>query len=173
STPSFTKASIVRRSRSSIHGACLRNAALQKSVPRGSVIVGMHTWRSVTEWLASLSSHATPASPRLSVSAMMCACETATKSDAPKNSPTLIWCCMASWRTGPVSPASIARSRSQRCISVHRRARIAHGLAPFDELALLELRELVTRVAAHRHTQRHEQRAKSLRTHDRVDFGVE
>src|SRR6185312_11413168 len=176
STPSFTKASIVRRSRSSIHGACLRNAALQKSVPRGSVIVGMQTWRSVTGWLAKPSSQATPASPRLSVSAMTCACVTRTKSGAPKNSPTLSWCCKASWRTDPISPASIACSRSQRRMSgmsVHRRARIAHGVSPFDELALLELRELVARVAAYRHTQRHQQRAKSLRTNDGVDFGVE
>jgi len=38
---------------------------------------------------ASFSSQRTPASPRLSVSAMMCACVTATKSSAPKKSPTL------------------------------------------------------------------------------------
>src|SRR5579864_7288066 len=176
STPSFTKASIARRSRSSIHGACLRNAALQKSVPRGSVIVGMQTWRSVTGWLAKPSSQATPASPRLSVSAMTCACVTGTKSGAPKNSPTLSWCCKASWRTDPISPASIACSRSQRRMSgmsVDRRARIVHGLAPFDQFPLLELRELLGRVAAYRHAERHEQRAKPFRTHDGVDFGVE
>ena len=41
---------------------------------------------------ASASSQRTPASPRLSVSAMMCACVTGTKSAAPKKSPTAIWC---------------------------------------------------------------------------------
>jgi len=40
---------------------------------------------------ASISSQATPASPRLSVSSMTCACDTGTKPGAPKKSPTLIW----------------------------------------------------------------------------------
>jgi hypothetical protein len=111
-TPSFTKAATARRSRSTIQSACLSCFALVKSVPRGSVIVGMRTVRRPSRVAASDSSHRTPASPRLSVSAMMCAWVTGTKSAAPKKSPTLIWCSSASFGTAPCSPARIARSSS-------------------------------------------------------------
>src|SRR5512135_746984 len=172
-TPSLTKASIARCSRSSIQTACLSSAALLKSVPRGSVIVGMRTRRSATGWLASISSQATPASPRLSVSAMMCAWVTGTKSSAPKKSPTLIWCCSASCRTGPISPASIACSCSVSRMSVDRCARLSYRLAPLDEFMLLELGKFGGRVADHRDPLRHQQRAKAVRANDGVDRLVE
>src|SRR6266850_2239097 len=108
-TPSRLNASIVRRSSSSPAAGCLSTLAFAKSVPRGSVIVGT-SMRALSR--PSDSSQRTPASPRLSVSAMMCACVTGTKSCAPKKSPTLIWCSIAARRAGPFSPASMARSRS-------------------------------------------------------------
>src|SRR3982750_4787972 len=42
-TPSFSNAAIARRSRSSIAAVCPSILALEKSVPRGSVIVGTRT----------------------------------------------------------------------------------------------------------------------------------
>src|SRR5580698_1964177 len=73
-------------------------------------MVGMRTPRCPSDVDASCSSHCTPASPRLSVSAMMCACETATKSLAPKKSPTLIWCRSAVCGSGPALPARMSCS---------------------------------------------------------------
>ena len=46
--------------------------------------------------------------PGTSVSAMMCACDTGTKSAASKNSPTAIWWAIAQRLGSPSSPASIA-----------------------------------------------------------------
>src|ERR1051326_160206 len=66
-----------------------RNAALAKSVPRGSVIVGMRTRRRPSFSAARRSSQRTPASPRLSVSAMTWACVPATQSPAPEKAATL------------------------------------------------------------------------------------
>src|SRR5919106_5522494 len=109
STPSFPNAATARRSSSTIQPGCFKTLTFVKSVPRGSVIVGTRT-RALS--LARDSSHATPASPRLSVSAMMCACVTGTKSAAPKNSPTLIWCSSALFAAALSSPACIERSRS-------------------------------------------------------------
>ena len=111
-TPRRTKASIVRRSSVSIQGACLSTSALAKSVPRGSVIVGMRTRLRPPSSSAMLSSQRTPASPRLSVSAMTCAWVTGTKSAAAKKSPTLIWCSIAICATRPLRPARIASSSS-------------------------------------------------------------
>ena len=141
------RASRRRRSRAARDPASPRSgraaAALEKSVPRGSVIVGMRTRRSPSVVAASLSSHCTPASPRLSVSAMMCACVTGTKSRAPKNSPTLIWCCSACCGTGPALPASMACSSSFSFIAVIRPSTpaVAHRLAPFGDLARWNSRE--------------------------------
>ena len=73
STPSASNAAIARRSRSSIHGWCLSRSAAAKSVPRGSVMVGIRTRRSRRRQRSHRSSHSTPARPSDSVSAMMCA----------------------------------------------------------------------------------------------------
>src|ERR1700694_1596557 len=143
-TPSFTNAATARRSRSTIQSACFSCLALVKSVPRGSVIVGMRTVRPSPFFAASDSSHLTPASPRLSVSAITCACVTATKSCAPKNSPTLIWCVSASFGTAPNCPASMAVSSSFSSTvappsSIRRRTRITDSLGPSRHFRLLEL----------------------------------
>ena len=84
STPSASNAAMARRSNASIQSCCFSRAAAAKSVPRGSVMVGMRTRRSCSGSAASRSSHSTPATPSDSVSAMMCACDTGTKSAAPR-----------------------------------------------------------------------------------------
>src|SRR6201994_2889187 len=141
-TPSFSNAVMARRSRSTIAEVWPSQPALVKSVPRGSVMVGMRTrcWPSVVA--ARPSSHCTPASPRLSVSAMMWACVTGTKSAAPKKSPTLIWCFSACCGTGPDLPARMSCSSSLSFMaSIDLHPSVFHDLAPFDDLALLEFRE--------------------------------
>ena len=75
-TPSATKASTARCSSETIHSVWRSWPAFVKSVPRGSVMVGMRTWRCPSFMVPSFSSHITPACPRLSVSAMMWACVT-------------------------------------------------------------------------------------------------
>ena len=55
----------------SIQGCCLSRCAAAKSVPRGSVMVGMRTCRSSGGRSAMRSSHSTPERPKDSVSAMM------------------------------------------------------------------------------------------------------
>src|SRR4051794_26935376 len=74
----------------------------------------MRTRRSASDAAARVSRKRTPASPSDSVSAMMCACDTGTRSAASKNSPTAIWCWMAQRRGSPASPASMAFSPSVR-----------------------------------------------------------
>src|SRR5204863_1616688 len=74
----------------------------------------MRTRRSVSGMAARLSRKRIPASPSDSVSAMICACDTGTRSAASKNSPTAIWCWMAQRRGSPASPASRAFSSSVR-----------------------------------------------------------
>src|SRR5215472_1808816 len=143
-TPSFSTAAIARRSRSSIAKVWPRRCACAKSVPRGSVMVGTRTRRWPSAVAAKPSSHCTPASPRLSVSAMMWACVTGTKSAAPKNSPTLIWCFSASCGTGPALPARISCSSSLSFISrssVNLYLGVPDRLAPFGDFALLKLCE--------------------------------
>src|ERR1044071_1083109 len=119
-TPSFTSAPTTRSSSETMARVWPRNAALAKSVPRGSVIVGMRTRRRPSFSAARRSSQRTPASPRLSVSAMTWACVTATQSSAPKKSPTLTWCSSASLGTGPSFPARMSRSSSLSRMARHR-----------------------------------------------------
>src|SRR6185437_13316229 len=142
-TPSFTNAAMARFSRSTIQSACPSSLDFAKSVPRGSVMVGMRTVRSPVECAASLSSQRTLCSPRLSVSAMMWAWVTGTNSFAPKNVPTFTWCRIAACGTGPISPASIAFSSRSSLIdsSVHLRAGLAHRLLPVRYLLALEFRQ--------------------------------
>src|SRR6516162_1684341 len=112
STPKARSAVIVRLSRIAIPSVWRSRRYTAKSSPRGSVIAGTRTRRSVSGTAARPSRKRTPASPNDSVSAMMRACETGTKSSASKNSPTAIWCEMAQRRTSPSSAASIALSSS-------------------------------------------------------------
>src|SRR5215469_11748000 len=112
STPKVRNAVIVRRSRAAIPSVWRSRRYTAKSSPRGSVIAGTRTRRSVSGTAARPSRKRTPASPKDSVSAIMRACETGTKSAASKNSPTAIWCEIAQRRTSPSSPASIALSSS-------------------------------------------------------------
>jgi len=109
--PRRLKAATARRSRSTAQPGCLSTAVFAKSVPRGSMMVGTQT-RAFGSSFASDSTQATPASPRLSVSAMMCAWVTGTRSAAPKKSPTRTWCSIALLTAAPCSPASIERSKS-------------------------------------------------------------
>ena len=70
-------------------------------------MLGTRTRRSGSGAAARPSRKATPASPKDSVSAMMCACDTATKSAASKNSPTAFWLAKleaADIPCGPVNP---------------------------------------------------------------------
>src|SRR5689334_5264011 len=75
-------------------------------------MVGTITRRCALGSAARASSQVTPEAPRLSVSAIMWACPTRTKSAASKKSPTASWCLIAHCRAGPISPASMARSSS-------------------------------------------------------------
>src|SRR5215469_1840822 len=112
STPKARNAVIVRRSRAAIPSVWRSRRYTAKSSPRGSVIAGTRTRRSVSGTAARSSRKRTPAAPNDSVSAMMRACETGTKSSASKNSPTAVWCEMAQRLGSPNSPASIALSSS-------------------------------------------------------------
>src|ERR1700691_943433 len=72
----------------------------------------MRTRRSGTGAFASCSRNSTPDSPRDSVSPMMWAWVTGTKSSASKKRPTCNWWVIAQRRGSPTSPASIACSSS-------------------------------------------------------------
>src|SRR5438132_8074857 len=104
-------------------------------MPRGSVTAGTRTRRAGSGAAARHSKKRTPASPRDSVSAMMCACDTATKSAASKNSPTAIWWAIAQRRGLPNSPASIAFSSSFSRINetlIRSDYRLAKGGPAYD-----------------------------------------
>ena len=133
-TPSFSNAAIARRSRSSIAGSGPRRSALAKSVPRGSVIVGIRTCP-----LPARRSRPVPrASARRLRRGFRCRpsdgpASPATKSSAPKNSPTLIWCCSACCATGPILPARMS------CLFVVEFHRGHSILAPESRTALPHL----------------------------------
>src|SRR5450631_4550538 len=133
-------------------------------------MVGMRTRRCPPSVAASPSSHLTPASPRLSVSAIRCACVTGTMSSAPKNSPTLIWCCSACCGTGPALPARISFSSSLSFISIDPDAGVTHGFAPFGQLALLKFCEGVTDDDAGDHTQRLQPASEHVAADDPLNF---
>src|ERR1700730_8817006 len=121
-------------------------------MPRGSVIAGTRTRRSGWGAAARPSRKRTPASPRDSVSAMMCACDTATKSAASKNSPTAIWWAIAQRLISPSSPASIAFSSSFSRINetlIRSDYRLTKGGPPYDRtsfrMALSRVRGVVDR----------------------------
>src|ERR1700736_664288 len=121
-------------------------------MPRGSVIAGTRTRRAGSGAAARASRKRAPASPRDSVSAMMCACDTATKSAASKNSPTAIWWAIAQRRGSPSSPASIALSSSFSRINetlIRRGYRSAKGGPAYDRsssyIALSRVRGIADR----------------------------
>src|SRR3984957_17540639 len=170
-TPSASKAAIARRSRSSIAGVWPSRSALAKSVPRGSVMVEIRTRRCPAVVAARPSSQRTPASPRLSVSAIKWACVTGTRSSAPKNSPTLIWCCKACCGTGPAWPARISFSSSLSFIrSIDPDVSVAHRFTPFGQFALLKAREDRTSQGGGDHAQRLELVPERIALDDAFDF---